>query len=213
MYFCINETDRYYEKLMVGIPNFKPREYGIGIISLTVTANTPLTRKEMLLGAVKNIRYPPFLRRFNKFMNESEQESMKYKNQKHRDEFESAVSKRNKKDNRLMSAVYLLTADLKLWNVAKRHISKTEIDFTDIKPKNIDENGYTLFCCAKDLYLGTKHLSISDLADTELIPPKTFGVICNAMAIRRYGLNAISYRETIGTSDRRDIKKDVDTNN
>lgn len=55
------------------------------------------------------------------------------------------------------------------------------------------ENAYTLFCCAKDLYLGTKHIAVKDLADMDLISPKMFGLICNAMAIRRFGLNAINF--------------------
>ena len=59
---------------------------------------------------------------------------------------------------------------------------------------NTTEAGYALFCCAKDLAIGTKHLTISDLADSDLIPPKLFGVICNAMAIRRYGLGAIQFK-------------------
>ncbi len=42
------------------------------------------------------------------------------------------------------------------------------------------------------MYLGTKHLTFSDLADQSLIPPKVFGLICNAMAIRRFGLGAIA---------------------
>lgn len=87
MYFCVNANDRYYEKIMVGIPNFKPRGYGIGVIYQTVTATNTVTRNEMMRETVKNIRYPPFLRRFNMFLIESEIKDMRYKNQKHRDEF------------------------------------------------------------------------------------------------------------------------------
>ena len=72
----------------------------------------------------------------------------------------------------MMAALYLLTADLRLWNLSKRHVGKIEINFADIRLKNIHENGYALFCCAKDLCLGTKHLTVADLADTDLIPPK-----------------------------------------
>ncbi len=59
----------------------------------------------------------------------------------------------------------------------------------------LQENSYPLFCAAKDLYLGTKHLTVRDLADAELISPKVFALICNAMAIRRFGLGAIQYEE------------------
>lgn len=94
-----------------------------------------------------------------------------------------------------MSALYLLTADLKLWNVARRYMEGNSIHFSKIKLCGIHPDGYTLFCGAKDLYLGTKHLSVGDLSDPELITPKMFALICNAMAIRRFGLGAINYRK------------------
>jgi len=57
---------------------------------------------------------------------------------------------------------------------------------------SVDEKAYTLFCCAKDLYLGTKHINIADLADEQLIPPKMFGIICNVLAKRRFGIGVIN---------------------
>lgn len=51
---------------------------------------------------------------------------------------------------------------------------------------------HPLFCAAKDLYLGTGCLTVSDLAYKSLVPPKAFRLICNAMAIRRFGLGAIT---------------------
>ena len=50
---------------------------------------------------------------------------------------------------------------------------------------------YALFSVAKVLCLGTNHMTLCDLADTELIPPKVFAIICNSMAIYRLGLDAI----------------------
>ena len=94
-----------------------------------------------------------------------------------------------------MAAIYLLTAEHRLWMQIKRFVEINEIKFGSFKPRDSSENGYTLLCCAKDLYLGTKHITISDLADTELIAPKMFALICNAMAIRRFGLGAIQYKE------------------
>ena len=60
-----------------------------------------------------------------------------------------------------------------------------------MKPTGNTANSYTLLCIAKDICLGTTHIALGDLADPELIPPKLYGVICNAIAIRRYGLQAI----------------------
>ncbi len=199
MYFSDNPSDREYEKMMVCIPNFRPRGHGVMVFGYA-TAPPPLqiigtvSHRQYVTETLKAVKYKPFQRRLVQFLKESEMNPMRYKNEKHREVFTEAIRKKDKKDFALMAALYLLTADLRLWNLAKHHVSKVEIDFAGIKLANIHVNGYTLFCCAKDLCLGTKHLCIADLADDELIPKKLFGVICNAMAIRRYGLIAINER-------------------
>ena len=90
---------------------------------------------------------------------------MRYKNEKHQSEFEDAIRKKDKKDYAMMAALYLLTADLRLWHLSKRHVGKISINFADIRLKNIHENGYALFCCAKDgkveyLYLPCERAAI-----------------------------------------------------
>ena len=120
---------------------------------------------------------------------------MNFRNEKHRLAFVEAIRKLDKKNFALMSALYLLTAEHKLWMQIRNYVERNEIKFDRFKPKDSTENGYTLLCCAKDLYLGTKHITIIDLADTELIAPRMFALICNAMAIRRFGLGAIQYKE------------------
>ena len=122
---------------------------------------------------------------------------MEYRNEKHRVVFSEAIKHLNQKDKALMAALYLLTAEHKLWTRIRRFVERDEIQFDSFKPKDSTESGYTLFCAAKDLYLGTKRLTVGDLADPELIPPKTFTLICNAMAIKRLGLVAIHFKEEI----------------
>ena len=203
MYFSDNPSDRYYEKMMVGIPNFRPRGHGVVIIGSRLTEPLVIFRiqegtatfREILTETTKNIKHKQFRHRLNKYLKESEMNPMQYKNEKHRLDFEEAIRKKDKKDYAMMAALYLLTADLRLWNLARKHVGKIEINFADIRLKKIHENGYALFCCAKDLCLGTKHLTVADLADTDLIPPKLFELICNAMAIRRFGLGAIKTTE------------------
>ena len=46
---------------------------------------------------------------------------MRYKNEKHQSEFEEAIRKKDKKDYAMMAALYLLTADLRLWNLSRNH--------------------------------------------------------------------------------------------
>ena len=101
---------------------------------------------------------------------------MNFRNSKHSTTFTDAIKKKNKRDYALMSALYLLTAEFALWQTVKRYIVDNSIDFKSLQPAGISENGYTLFCAAKDLYLGTNYLTISDLADTQLIPPRMFAL-------------------------------------
>lgn len=151
------------------------------------------SHKEVLTETMSSIRNPLFIRRLNQYLKESEECPMDYRNEKHRMAFTEAIEKLNHKNYALMSALYLLTADYPLWRVSKRHVDRNEIKIRDIRFENCTANSYTLLSAAKDLYIGTKHLTISDLADTVLIQPKMFALICNAMAIRRFGLGAIHF--------------------
>lgn len=150
------------------------------------------TTKEILTETMAAIKYPPFVRRLNQYLKESEINVMNFKNEQHRRTFTEAIRKLNRQNYALMSALYLLTADCRLWMAARRKTAYGCVCFEQIHLPNCSETAYTLFCAAKDLYIGTKHLSVSDLADTSLISPKLFGLICNAMAIRRFGLGAIA---------------------
>ena len=153
------------------------------------------SRSEVMTETMKDIHNAAFRRRLNQFIRESEELPMNFRNEKHRLAFVEAIRKLDKKNFALMSAIYLLTAEHKLWMQIRNFVERNEIKFESFKPKDSTENGYTLLCCAKDLYLGTKHITISDLADIELVAPRMFALICNAMAIRRFGLGAIQYKE------------------
>lgn len=153
------------------------------------------SQAEVMAETIKNIQNAAFRRRLNQFIRGSEENHMNFRNEKHRLAFDEATRKMGRKNLALLSAVYLLTADHKLWVQIRNFVEQNEIKFGNFKPRDSTETGYTLYCCAKDLYLGTKHITISDLADTELVAPKMFALVCNAMAIRRFGLGAIAYRE------------------
>ena len=109
----------------------------------------------------------------------------------HRTVFLDVSRNMNRSNYALLAALYLLTADSRLWNQVKDCVQHNQILFDQMKPKNHSTNSYAMFSVAKDLYLGTNHMSLCDLVDTELIPPKVFAIICNALAIRRCGLDAI----------------------
>ena len=220
MIFSDSPQQKALERMMTAVPRFLPQGGGIMVrhhFAYTAemcdcryclyycrkcTADScPCIEERILAGAekrsevisktIKDIHNAAFHRRLNQFIIENEELPMNFKNKKHSQVFDEAVRKRNKKNFALMAAIYLLTAEHKLWMQIKRFVERNEIKFDGFKPKDSTENGYTLLCCAKDLYLGTKHITISDLADTELVAPRMFALICNAMAIRRFGLGAI----------------------
>ena len=187
MYFTETASLHEIEKLMKMIPNFSPRGQGM------ICGEERETETISLFKALAGIRYPPFQRRPRQYSKESEMNPMDYRNEKHQVVFENTIRKKNRKDYALMSALYLLTADYMLWQSVRQCVVDNIICFKEIRLQGLNENSYTLFCAAKDLYLGTDCLTISDLTDTTLIPPKIFGLICNGMAVRRFGLSAIHF--------------------
>ena len=154
--------------------------------------------REILAGAMSRVRYPPLLLRFHQYLAESGESLMEYRNEKHRAAFAAAVEGQDAGNYKLMAALYLLTADGKLWDAAGQAVERGGIRFGSIRLRGSSEDGYALYCAAKDLYLGTGNLTIGDLADRELIPQKVFGLIVNAMAVRRYGPAAVDLKERRG---------------
>ena len=202
MPFIMNRQLRELEQLMQCIPNFSPKGHGILIIQRDEPLNKDCmerikagaaTPKEVLTETLSSVNNLPFQRRLNQYIRESEMNPMDYRNEKHRGVFESTVRKKNRKDYALMAALYLLTADFMLWQSVRRCVVDNVICFEEIRLHGLNENSYTLFCAAKDLYLGTDCLTISDLADTTLVPPKIFALVCNGMAVRRFGLGAMHF--------------------
>ena len=189
--FSNNPYDRRMERLMTTVPNFAPRCVGFRFTETqTVIAVTAATPSELLTATMQQRCCPPFQKRFIEYI-ESEETPMTYLNEKHRARFALAARNVHRENCALLSALYLLTADQRLWNCCKHHINNGCVFFEDIKLNNCTERAYTLYCAAKDLTLGTKHITVSDLSDADLVPPMLFRTICNAMAIRRFGLAAI----------------------
>ena len=89
--------------------------------------------------------------------------NMKFKNKNHQAVFNGEAHKMNRQDNVKMAVLYLLTADVQLWNASKKHIKKGNIDLDSIRAKNSNLKAYTLLCVAKDIACGTCFLSLHDL--------------------------------------------------
>ena len=107
--FSDNPHDRRIERFMTAIPNFKPRGVGVRFsesqVLITITAATPT---EILAETMRQIRCPPFRKRFNEYI-ESEEKSMTYINEKHRARFTLAAKNVHRENYALLSALYLLS--------------------------------------------------------------------------------------------------------
>ncbi|WNX84745.1 hypothetical protein RWV98_00285 [Agathobaculum sp. NTUH-O15-33] len=90
------------------------------------------------------------------------------------------------------AAIYLLAAHPPLWQAAQPALTDHAVRFQDIRLHGMDVDGYALFHAAKDLYCGTEHISLSELADPEVIGDEVFRLIVDAILIRRYGAALIS---------------------
>ena len=180
MLFITNPRLRKLEAFMQEIPHFPPKGAKIDFDSL---------EDEILLFEIENVIVnikPP-----NENLNIGKDNIMKFRNEQHRNTFLSEAKKQNLKNHKLIAALYLLTADEKLWDTARSYVGKDDIVFENIHLKSGSENAYTLYCAAKDLYNGSRHLAIDDIADDKLIKNKVFSLICNAMLIKRKGLAAV----------------------
>ncbi len=110
----------------------------------------------------------------------------------HRITFYNQYLKLNHQNAGLISAVYLLTADNELWKYVWKYVDRDRIFFGKIKPKDLSSEAYILLCAAKDLYLGTEHILLSELADPVIVEKTTFCLVLNALGIRRFGYSYLS---------------------
>ena len=134
--FSDNPHDRRMERLMMTVPNFAPRGVGFRFteaqLFITATATTPT---EILTATMRQIRCPPFRKRFNEYI-ESEETPMTYINEKHRARFTLTAKNVHRENYTLLSALYLLTADPRLWSCCKHHINNGCVFFENIKLNN-----------------------------------------------------------------------------
>ena len=115
---------------------------------------------------------------------------MVFRNDNHGVLFEKEIRYHKGCSRKMTAALFLLTADSRLWHQAENHIGTNEIDIAAIKPKRLDAMAYVCFAVAKDIITGSKTVSITELADASMLSPRYFLVIQTAMLIRGYGLSA-----------------------
>ena len=221
MLFMSSGQNRAMERMMTEVPNFLPRRRGVIIVSELHQQNEctqcdtcrdwengrclfdlcinmtkrifdqEVTFKELILFTHIRIRDNDFRMRLNEYIKESGTKSMTFLNANHQKLFTEVTKHKECGSAAFLSAIYLLTADDTLWVKAVTSIGASTVQFGNIRLGTVSVEVYTLFMTAKDLYSGSKNITIRDLADKNLISQQIFNVICNAMTLRRYGKEAL----------------------
>ena len=146
---------------------------------------------EFMKHALAPVTHRIFQSRLTEYIKESEDHPMTYRGNAHKEMFSAAIEKSLTSDSAMLSALYLLTADKYLWSKVRRCVRSADIDFSAVRLGDVSPDAYTLYMTARDLYEGTKHITVSDIADRNIVSHKMFGVLVNAMTIRRYGMKAM----------------------
>ena len=185
MYFTISTPLHPYEVMMQGGPNFLPRVHGTyiyrrEIVPVTQTdcqyclyyhggkcsleecpflelkiANGTATIRQVMTSVFSAVTYPPFVGRLKRYIRESENKTMNYYGKKHESDFNQALERIDPNNLRVLSAVYLLTANTQLWRRVQNQVEKNCIHFDRMNLGSVDEKAYTLFCCAEVQIFGT----------------------------------------------------------
>lgn len=211
--FMSGETFAEMEKQMQQIPGFRPRKSGISVSRLAYDgrqtkeqagcgresdASSCEAQEEVrecfsdLLGHfTEEVDFTPFSDRVAQF---EDSQAEAYRDAGHEERFRIRWQAREKvpDESAMCAALYLLTADRMLWEMAEDSVKPGLIDFSQIHIRGTGLDGYVLFHSAKDLYKGTNRLTLSELTDPELISDMTFWTVINAFLIRRYGAGMLS---------------------
>lgn len=151
------------------------------------------TIREVLTELTGEIKHPTYNRRLGRYLERNKREIKPFESNFHKQQFEHQITKKNCSDNRYMAAMYLLTADEKTWRVVREEISKNGINYMAIENIPADD-GYELFQVAKDLTDETCHITLADIAASQITKPGVFMIISKALAICRYGVGAVGIK-------------------
>lgn len=201
MYFSTTSELLQMEKMMTLVPRFPPCGCGV-IIQMSSDEGRPeANHTRCMEETMRYIRTPAFRVRFDHYVKERKDQEMLYRGVRHKTLFQQEVCKRVNPTAAFLSGLYLLTADSRLWMKARDNVHTSGIQFQGIRLRDASPDAYILFMAAQDLYRGTRHITVGDLADKSLISPKMFGILCEAMMLRRYGTAALPSQDNAEEKD------------
>lgn len=194
-YFCEAVQDYSFEQQMKQPPGYRPRGHGVFL-----AMDLDEMRKDGYSGLmgllVSKMQMEHLRKRIDKIFSSGEKELMFF-NEQHRRFFYSLRAGQYEgymmAAPRFAGAVFLLSADVPLWEKAKSQITDNAIYFDQIRLGSVTLEQYILFHAAKDVYHNKKHIRLSEMSDRELIPDEVLKVIVNAFVIGRCGVEVTSW--------------------
>ena len=115
----------------------------------------------------------------------------------HRKRFYEGLAYTRKASKKLIAQIFLLSAYESLWVETKKVLERNCVVYSalELTIKGIDVNPHNLFTTALELEYGSAHSDLLDLSDDEVVDFDVFRMICYAVAISAYGLDAIRVSE------------------
>lgn len=163
-----------------------------------------VTYREAILATAYEVIDNRFTYRAVKLMGKPDISRVRFMNITHRNYYYYAKEHLQIAGKKMTAQLYLLTANVRLWQQIQNYVSKARVDYEHFKPYQFSDTAYTLFGVAKDMYLNTDYVEWSDLADSHLVSANLFLIICNALAIQRFGEEILTLPIEIKKAERSD---------
>lgn len=115
---------------------------------------------------------------------------MIFRNDAHGVLFEKEIRLHRGCGKKVTAALFLLTADYRLWQQIEPFVGSKNINIESARPQHLNGLSYVCFALAKDILTGSRTVALGELADHSLLSPRNFMMVSLAMFIRAYGLSA-----------------------
>lgn len=191
--FCSSPQLCVLEKQMQQPPGYRPRGGGICIMNEAEWRSRG-NYSEIVDCVVSRMQMEHLKRRIDEIFCETKQELI-FNGSAHRERYLMLMREKQAvifcSHPNYAAAVFLLSADNGFWERAKRHVADTGIYFDRIRLGGVTLEQYILFHAAKDVYNGTKHIRLSELADRELVADRLLRLVVNAFVIQKCGVEIV----------------------
>lgn len=192
-YFCSNTPYERLERQMQQPPNYRPRGCGIQIMN-QMEWNDRDSYSEIVDIIISRMQMEHLKKRLDEIFSVDMKELI-FLNGSHRRNFYALLlekmGKKISQEANYAAAVFILSADEKLWERVKENVLERGICFDRIWLGGVTLEQYILYHAAKDVYNRTKHIRLSELTDRELIPNHILRIIVNAFVINECGIDVI----------------------